>query len=172
MADSATLLHQFFFLDQNDTGSVNAAAANDPKLDTLIINSAIGDDERLITTTVGRMNEYLNPNDLNPLRITQAFLPALRAGNAQKIIFVSSYCGSFDIQIKKAVRWGGPYAVSKAAGIINAVQLNNELHADSFTVIPLHPGLVATDMGSIGGGCGVPVDGAVRKILDVIQNVN
>ncbi|KAB8231362.1 uncharacterized protein BDW43DRAFT_313173 [Aspergillus alliaceus] len=73
---------------------------------------------------------------------------------------------------QKAVRWGGPYAVSKAAGIINAVQLNNELHADSFTVIPLHPGLVATDMGNIGGCGGMPVDGAVRKILNVIQNVN
>jgi hypothetical protein len=40
-----------------------------------------------------------------------------------------------------------------------------------FTVVPLHPGWVATDMGNLGGNGGMPVEESVEAILTVVQKL-
>lgn len=159
-----------FTLDLNDPDSIKKAASNVSELDTLIINGAMGDNERLLTMPSERMGEYLNTNVLGPFNTVRAFLPALRARMTRKVIFISSYCGSFSVQTNRLCGWGGPYAVSKAAENMVALQFHHELHGDGFTIIPLHPGNVATDMGNIGGGGGTPVNEAVHKILKIIRD--
>ncbi|CAG7969942.1 unnamed protein product [Penicillium salamii] len=156
-------------LDLTNSESITKAAANIEELDTLIINGAIGDDERLTSITTTRLSDYLDTNVVGPLRVAQSFIPALFRRQTRKIIFISSYCGSFGVQVNNLCGWGGPYAVSKAAENMLALQLHHELKKDDFTVIPIHPGNVATDMGNIGGGGGTPVDEAVGRILTVIR---
>ncbi|PYI09311.1 NAD(P)-binding protein [Aspergillus sclerotiicarbonarius CBS 121057] len=162
---------QYLTLDLQNPQSILNAATKVPSIDTLIINGAIGDNERLVSTNTQRMEEYMSTNVLGPLRVVQAFLPALKARKTRKIILISSYCGSFSIQNAGLCGWGGPYAVSKAAANMLAVQLHRELRPEGFTVVPLHPGNVATDMGNIGGGGGTPVCEAVGNILRTIGGI-
>lgn len=52
-----------------------------------------------------------------------------------------------------------------------AVQLHNELHKEGFIVIPMNPGWVATDMGSIAGSGGMPVSKSVTGMLKIINEL-
>jgi NAD(P)-dependent dehydrogenase (short-subunit alcohol dehydrogenase family) len=52
-----------------------------------------------------------------------------------------------------------------------AVQLHNELSEEGFTVVPIHPGWVATDMGNISGSGGMPVAKSASGILKVIGSL-
>lgn len=158
-------------LDQSDSASITAAASRIPELDTLIVNAAIGSDEKILSTSAERLAEYVDVNAIGPLRVVQAFLPALKARRTRKILLVSSESGSMALQINAKGGFLGPYAVSKAALNMIAVQLHNELHDQGFTVVPLHPGWVATDMGNAGGSGAMPVPESARGILDVLEKL-
>jgi NAD(P)-dependent dehydrogenase (short-subunit alcohol dehydrogenase family) len=105
----------------------------------LIINAAIGDSEQLASTTSSRLSEYLNANVVGPLRVVNAFLPALRARKTRKVVLISSVSGSIDTQIKSPEgSFGGPYAVTKGAVNMLAVQYHNELHdSEGFIILPI-----------------------------------
>lgn len=158
-------------LDINCPDSVEAAATKVERLDTLIVSAAIGSDEFLLTTSEERFREYMDTSILAPFRVVKAFLPALRAGKSKKIILLSSLSGSLAKQ--KGARWGqrGPYAVTKAAVNMLAVQFDNELRDDGFTVIPIHPGWVATDMGNAFAEGAFPVDESVTGMIKVIESL-
>ncbi|TQV97958.1 hypothetical protein V2A60_006336 [Cordyceps javanica] len=159
-------------LDQSSAKSVGEAALAVAALDTLIVNAAIGDDERLLATSDARMAEYMDVNVTGVLRVVKAFLPALRARRTRQIVLVSSTSGSITRQVDAKTGFRGPYAVSTAALNMVAVQLHNELHAsDGFTVVPIHPGWVATDMGRISGDGGMPVSKSAAGILKVVNNL-
>ncbi|KAH8704151.1 hypothetical protein BGW36DRAFT_313715 [Talaromyces proteolyticus] len=158
-------------LDQRSNTSIAAAASQIPELDTLIINAAIGKDEKLLDTTDTRLAEYFDVNAIGALRIVQAFLPALKARKTRKILLISSQSGSMARQINATGGFRGPYAVSKAALNMIAVQLHNELHEEGFTVVPLHPGWVATDMGNEAGSGAMPIPKSVEGILHVLEKV-
>ncbi|KAJ9652865.1 hypothetical protein H2198_007912 [Neophaeococcomyces mojaviensis] len=103
-------------LDQGNTKSVNAAALRlTEPVDTLIINAAIGDDEKVLTTSEDRWQEYYDTNILGPFRVVKAFLPHLRKGTAKKIIVMSSTAGSLMKQINMDFGFLGPYAVTKVS---------------------------------------------------------
>jgi NAD(P)-dependent dehydrogenase (short-subunit alcohol dehydrogenase family) len=156
-------------LDQADRKSVQAAAAQVTEIDTLIINAAFGDAEKVLTTSDERLSEYFNVNVSGPLRIVQEFLPALLARQTRRIILISSESGSMTRQINAKGGFSGPYAVSKAAANMVIVQLHNELHDQGFTLQAIHPGWVATDMGRMTGSGGMPIHKSVEGIL---QRVN
>lgn len=159
-------------LDQSSAKSVSEAAGGVAALDTLIVNAAVGDDEQLLDTSEERMAEYLDVNVTGVLRIVKAFLPALRARKTRQIVLVSSTSGSITRQVNAKSGFRGPYAVSKAALNMVAVQLHNELHeSDGFTVVPIHPGWVATDMGRIAGDGGMPVAKSAAGILKVVEKL-
>jgi NAD(P)-dependent dehydrogenase (short-subunit alcohol dehydrogenase family) len=104
-------------------------------------------------------------NAVGPLRVTQALLPALRAGKA-KVVNISSTMGSIADN-----RSGGAmdYRLSKAALNMLSRNLAHELAPDGITVISLHPGWVQTDMG--GAGAPLAVDASVSALLKVIDRL-
>ncbi|KAJ3494936.1 hypothetical protein NLG97_g3754 [Lecanicillium saksenae] len=163
---------QSITMDQSSAKSINEAARSIAALDTLIINAAMGDDEQLLDTPDERMAQYMDVNVTGVLRIVKAFLPALKARKTRQIVLVSSTSGSLARQVNAKSGFKGPYAVSKAALNMIAVQLHNELHeSDGFTVVPIHPGWVATDMGRISGDGGMPASKSASGILSVIEKL-
>ncbi|PMB67510.1 putative oxidoreductase [Beauveria bassiana] len=159
-------------LDQSSAKSISEAAFGVAALDTLVVNAAVGDDERLLDTSDERMAEYMDVNVTGVLRIVKAFLPALKARKTRQIVLVSSASGSLTRQVNARAGFKGPYAVSKAALNMVAVQLHNELHeSDGFTVVPIHPGWVSTDMGRIGGDGGMPVSKSVAGIVKILDKL-
>jgi len=159
-------------LEQNSTESVASAVPLIPELDTVILNAAIGEDDHLLTLPPERLVEYLTTNVVGPHRVVQAFLPALRARTTRKIVYISSSAGSLSGQVNK--KWGlqGPYAITKAAGNMAVVQWHNELSAEGFTVVAVHPGWVDTDMGRLGGDGGMPVEKSAEALVELERKID
>lgn len=108
---------------------------------------------------------------VGPHRVVQAFLPALLARPTRKILYISSTAGSLKGQVHTG--WGlqGPYSVTKAAGNMMVVQWDNELRSKGVTVVSVHPGWVATDMGRLGGEGGMDVEDSARYLLELESRV-
>jgi NAD(P)-dependent dehydrogenase (short-subunit alcohol dehydrogenase family) len=102
-------------------------------------------------------------NALGPLRVTAAIRGSLRSGS--KLVIVTSRMGSIGDNGSGGV-YG--YRMSKAAVNMAAVNLAHELRSTGVVVGLLHPGMVATDMGS---AYGVPVDEAARMLLARIDEL-
>jgi NAD(P)-dependent dehydrogenase (short-subunit alcohol dehydrogenase family) len=71
------------------------------------------------------------------------------------------------VQIGSKAVFHGPYTVSKAALNTQAVQWHNELNGHDFTVVPLHPGWVATDMGHLAGKGAMSVQKSAEGVLKI-----
>lgn len=164
-------------IDQTSEDSVAAAASKIKEIDTVIVNAAIGAEDRLVDTSTERFREYLETNVIGVHRIVNALLPALKARKTKQIIIISSYSGSNKHQVNNHFAFQGPYSVTKAANNMQAVQWHNELHDDGFTIIPLHPGWVATDMGNSVSGMDkvdnkpISVAESASGIINVIKNL-
>jgi NAD(P)-dependent dehydrogenase (short-subunit alcohol dehydrogenase family) len=102
-------------------------------------------------------------NALGPLRVTAAIRGSLRPGS--KLVIVTSRMGSIGDNASGGV-YG--YRMSKAAVNMAAVNLAHELRSAGVAVGLLHPGMVATDMGSAHG---VPVGEAARMLLARIDEL-
>ncbi|KAL1741807.1 hypothetical protein HDZ31DRAFT_44615 [Schizophyllum fasciatum] len=160
-------------LDLTDDAFIAGAAAQVHALDILIVSGAMGEDEKLQTTSPERLLEYLNTNVVGVHRIVRAFLPALRNGSAaqKKVVFISSACGSLEIEVNQTLGFRGPYSVSKAALNMLTIQYHNELvneGKEGFIVIPLDPGWVDTVMGRLSGDGGMPPAQCAKGIADII----
>ena len=151
-------------LDVADQGSVDALAdrigAGHGRLDVLINNAAISYDTwaNAVTADLAAVHEAFETNLFGAWRVTQAFIPLLRASPHPRIVNVSSEAGSIS-----GMTGGTPaYSVSKAA--LNALTrlLAGELRSAGVLVNAVCPGWVATDMGGPGGE---PVaEGAARVV--------
>ncbi len=115
-------------------------------LDVLINNAAILGD---ISGTVfdpldfDAMLQVYNVNTLGSLRLSQAFLPLLLAGQERLLVNISSEAGA--IAACQRDRWYA-YAMSKAALNMQSVLLHNLLRDQGARVLVLHPGHVRTFM--------------------------
>ncbi|KAK7048121.1 hypothetical protein R3P38DRAFT_1851829 [Favolaschia claudopus] len=172
-------------LDLLDEESIKKAASTIPELDTLIVNGAIGARDPVTVIPTDKLFEYLNINVLGPHRVIKAFLPALRARKTRRIIGISSVGGSLATHAAPgslaAQGLAGCYSTSKAAFNMMLVQFHNELQKERFTVIALHPGFVATDMGNQAhllklaekaGLVGMPVSTSVEGMLKVVDGLD
>ncbi|KAK0187183.1 hypothetical protein F5146DRAFT_766206 [Armillaria mellea] len=141
-------------------------------LDIIIVNAAIGGLDALIDSSPPILESYLATNVIGPHRVVSAFLPALRRGRDKKIIFISSSAGSFKIAESptRMVR-SGVYSVSKAALNMLAVQYADELKEEEFIVVPVHPGWVATDMGSLAGEGGMEPSLSAKSVVDIVEGL-
>jgi NAD(P)-dependent dehydrogenase (short-subunit alcohol dehydrogenase family) len=136
-------------LDVADDESVRAAAAGVEHLDILVNNAAILYDtwQGAADADLDQVHEALETNVLGAWRVTQSFLPQLRASPAGRIVNVSSGAGAIH-----DMGGGTPaYRVSKAG--LNALTrvFAAELRGDGILVNAVCPGWVATDMGGSGG---------------------
>ncbi|KAF7724703.1 hypothetical protein EC973_000811 [Apophysomyces ossiformis] len=122
-------------------------------LDVLINNAGISGTLPNATVLDTPGQEYVNVFETNVVgtsNVTQAFLAALRKRETRKIINISSRIGSIGILHSAPDPLQGlntAYRVSKAAENMLSVSWSKILKKEGFTVVPIHPGWVQTDMG-------------------------
>ena len=176
-------------LDVADAASVAAAAARvageTPTLDALVNNAAISRERADGAAApyapsqmpMANLRETFDVNFFGAVAVTQAFLPALRAAPAGRIVNVSSGLGSFGFNTdgsdstNRALNVLG-YKTSKAALNMATVLFARELEGTPIKVNAASPssptpGPVATDLSGPGRaevlrrqGYGTPAEGA------------
>lgn len=143
-------------LDVGNDASVRAAAQafgeESDRLDILVNNAgiAIGGMPSLSEVSFDDMRAIYDVNTLGPLRVTQAFLPYLRASKAGRVVMMSSSLGSIAASLDTtsesyAVSLLG-YQASKAALNMVTVLVAKELLTENIKVNAVNPGFTATDL--------------------------
>lgn len=157
-------------LDVADSASVRALAERleGQSIDILVNNAGmIGHEaDGLANYDIDQLRLTFDVNSLGPLRVTQALLDNLRAGETRKVIQVSSIMGS--IQNNGGGYYG--YRSSKAALNMLNKSLALELAEDGFTCIAIHPGWVKTRIG--GPGAQISPSESVAGMLAVIAGLD
>lgn len=107
--------------------------------------------------------QVLDTNLFGPLRVTEAFLEHLLAGERKVLVAITSQMGSIERNS------GGAYAYRSSKAALNCAMkgLSHELAGRGVTVCLLHPGWVSTDM----GGRGAPVSpqesaAGIRQVIE------
>jgi NAD(P)-dependent dehydrogenase (short-subunit alcohol dehydrogenase family) len=144
----------------SDASVKDAAAqvqAEDGKLDVLINNAGIlgAEPSSPSTQSVDGIRMVYETNVLGPIRVTQAFLPLLKASDQANIIMVSSGLGSLAWTTDPS----HPYHAVNALGYMSsktalnsvAVAFSKELAADGIHVNAVDPGYTATDFNGHSG---------------------
>ena len=156
-------------LDVTDQESVSRLSAElgDQAIDVLINNAGVLTMVRSISAIDFEVfNHLIAVNTVGPIRVTQALLPNLRAGETRKVINISSVAGSIAGKTN-----GGPYGYSESKAALNMFtrSLAGELRADGFICMVIHPGWVQTDMG--GANAAVTVENSASGIRNVVANL-
>lgn len=110
--------------------------------------------------------EVLETNLFGPVRVAEALLPNLRAGQRRQIATISSRMGSIGSN-----KSGGSYAYRSAKAAVNAAMksISLDLAGEGFTVVVLHPGWVRTDMG--GREADLPTEASVAGLVQVLDRL-
>ena len=143
-------------LDVSSDASVKAAAMTYAKttdaLDVLVNNAGVatGGYAAPSDTSLDDMRALYEVNVFGPVRVTQAFVPFLRASGQGRIVMMSSSLGSIAEQLDMT---SGTYGVnllgynsSKSALNMITVSFAKELAAHGIKVNAANPGYVATDL--------------------------
>jgi len=163
-------------LDVTDAESVAAAARQVERLDVLVNNAGIMlDSSAPPEDDVEAFRRTYETNVFGVLRVTNAFLPALRRSSAPRIVNVSSGTGSLawsaDPEQAFAVSKGSGAAYRSSKTALNALTLfyAQSLADAGFKVNALAPGLRRTELNERAAGSdGDPAEaaaGAVRLAL-------
>jgi NAD(P)-dependent dehydrogenase (short-subunit alcohol dehydrogenase family) len=160
---------QIVQLDVTDQGSVDRLAdeLGDQPIDVLINNAGVLSMLRSIKDIdFDQFNRAMAVNAVGPIRVTQALLTNLQAGETRKIINISSIAGSITSKTS-----GGMYGYSESKAALNMFtrSLAGELGAAGFICIVIQPGWVQTDMG--GSSAPVTVQESVAGIRDVVDKL-
>lgn len=154
-------------LDVADADSVGAfvAALEGQPVDVLINNAGMapraGDLGELDYEGIRRGFEV---NAIGPLRLTEALLEHLRAGEGKRVMSLTSRMGSIEDNGS-----GGSYGyrASKAALNMCTRSLARDLHDDGIVAFVIHPGWVQTDMG--GPRAKISTEESVAGMLEVLD---
>ncbi|MCB1182359.1 SDR family oxidoreductase [bacterium] len=134
-------------LDVADDASVAAFAArlDGAAVDVLLNNAGIFPTrEGFEGSTVDESRRIYEVNTLGPMRVTQALLPNLRAGDRKLVMNMSSGLGSIANAGRGAMLG---YRMSKAALNMQTRVQAGDLAAEGFIFVAMSPGWVRTDMG-------------------------
>ena len=154
--------------DVADADQVSRAAAGfDGPLDILVNNAGVIGPKVQSTFEMDfeGFAETLNINTLAPLRVTQAFLPALRKADCAKIVMISSNMGRMVADKSDRIA----YRASKAALNRITMALADDLRAEEICCVATHPGWVRTDMG--GGAADIDAAESAAGLLSLIQGL-
>jgi NAD(P)-dependent dehydrogenase (short-subunit alcohol dehydrogenase family) len=156
-------------LDVTDQASVERLASDleGQSIDVLINNAGILPMVRSVSDIdFEEFDQVMAVNTVGPIRVTQALLPNLRAGEMKKIINTTSIIGSISRKTS-----GGFYGYSESKAALNMFtrSLAGELRSAGFICIVIHPGWVQTDMG--GANATVTVENSASGIRNVIANL-
>lgn len=151
-------------LDVSDPDSIAAVAALATDVDLVINNAGISDWTSVFGPDgVDALQGLLEVNTFGPLRVTNAFTPALAANGGGAVVNVLS-----------VLSWvtGGAasaYSASKAAAWSLTNATRGELKGQGTQVVGVHVGYLDTDMAAhVDGPKTDPVDLA-RQILDAVE---
>lgn len=141
-------------LDVTSDASVAAArnALAGRAIDVLLNNAGLygpRDRQSGLDVDFDGWREVFDVNVYAPIRVAQAFLPNVEAGQVRKIATISSRMGSIGANPGNALI----YRSSKAAVNMAMVVLGNSVRERNVSVLLFHPGWVQTDMG--GGGADI-----------------
>lgn len=136
-------------LDVTDLGRIDALAEqySEQPIDVLLNNAGISGSpspkQLLRRLDYDLFDAYMHTNALGPLKMSEAFLPHVRASRLKRIVAVSSLGGSF------AARESMPpgtmfYRASKSALNMLMVNVADATRKYGITVVLLNPGLVDT----------------------------
>lgn len=141
-------------LDVTDTASVQALAERlqGEAIDVLINNAGISGPRptSFAKTDFDQIGLIFDVNSIGPMRVTQALLSNMEAGEGKTVVQISSVMGSI------ASNQGGYYGYRASKTALNMLNssLAKELGPKGFTCVVLHPGWVKTRM----GGASAPVE--------------
>ncbi len=110
-------------------------------------------------------HEAFHVNTIAPLMLTQKLLPHLRKGADRRLAYLSSKMGSIADNTS-----GGSYVYRSTKAALNQVvrSLSEDLRADGFIALALHPGWVRTDMGGPNGL--IDTETSASGLWSVIEN--
>jgi len=148
-------------MDMADLSSVRRAGeeflAGAKSLDVLLNNAGVVNTSRKVT--VDGYEETLAVNHFAPFLLTGLLLPLLQKTPGARIVNVSSNAHAFvkgmgfeDMQATKNYKTFREYGRSKLANILFTRSLAKRLEGQDVTVNSLHPGAVATSLGSQNAG--------------------
>jgi NAD(P)-dependent dehydrogenase (short-subunit alcohol dehydrogenase family) len=135
----------------------------DTKLDILINNAGIFENETLDDLDFDRIRRQFEVNALGPLQVTSVMQGHLVQGS--KVILMTSRMGSIDDNGSGSY-YG--YRMSKAALNMAGVNLAHDFRSKGIAVAILHPGMVATEMT---GKNGIPVSESAEGLLARIDEL-
>ncbi len=138
-------------MDVRSMESIRAAAAlieeRVGSLDVLINNAGVQSETIYAgiraPQNYDEMHRLYDVNALGPLRVTEAFLPLMDAGQRKRLCFISSEAGS--IGAAQRTSWFG-YCMSKAALNMAVKILFNDLRPAGYTFRVYHPGWIRSYM--------------------------
>ncbi len=147
---------EFVPLDVTDASSVAAAAeavaARTGAVDALVNNAGGNFDflHPVLGSDLDHVQEIVDANCIGAWRVTNAFLPLVRASAAGRIVNVTSEAGSFSAAQGLAHQGDhlAGYAVAKAAQNAYTVKLAGALADGPILVNAISPGFVATQPGA------------------------
>jgi len=152
---------ELLVMDVTDGMSVQRAAvtlsASTDKLDILINNAGVLLDASAppSQTRISDMKDTFEVNLFGPVRVTQAFLPLLRAADNASVIMLGSGLGSLTLMTDEASIYSSvnmlSYSASKVALCAVTVCFAKELAAQGIKVNAVEPGNVATDLNGNSG---------------------
>lgn len=154
-------------LDVSDPISIEGlteALAGRP-IDVLINNAGVGSPTKSINDcTADELQRVFMINSVAPMLVAKAVLPSLRLGSRKLIVNISSQLASITNNTG-----GSSYAYRASKTALNQLNksLANELGAEGFTCVVVHPGWVRTDMGGANAPI-VPAD-SVKLLLKLID---
>ncbi|UVC10167.1 SDR family oxidoreductase [Rhizobium sp. TH2] len=143
-------------LDVTDDASVAKAAkslaAQTGKLDVLVNNAGIAEgftytpDEE----PIANVKQVYEVNVFGPIRVTQAFVPLLKAASGAQVVMISSELGSISALLDSGSEFHGVNALgynsSKTALNAATISFAKALEPHGIKVNAVDPGFTATDM--------------------------
>ncbi|KAK9236653.1 hypothetical protein V1525DRAFT_406451 [Lipomyces kononenkoae] len=124
------------------------------------------------------LETYFKVNAVTPAYFTSKLVPLLAKRDGKKIVFISSGIASIEVnkareEVFKSVGVIPGYSASKSGLNMLGWYFYSQLRSLGFTVVPLHPGLVITNMYS-GGEIQIPAitaEESASKVRDVVDKL-
>lgn len=134
-------------LDLSDSGSIDRATESlaGRSFDVLLNNAGVmGEGQQFGRLSETEWERVLYVNAIAPLKMAEAFLPQVMAGQKKLMVFLTSRMGSIADNTS-----GGSYIYRSSKAALNAAvkSLSIDLAPRGVTTLLLHPGWVKTDMG-------------------------
>ncbi len=168
-ASDRITVHQMDVSDPHQIEGLALELADQP-IDLLLNNAGVyGDRMGQQRSSFGEIDydawaQTFSVNSMGPLRVTEQFISHLEKGEQKKNVILTSKMGSITDNTS-----GGSYLYRSSKSAVNMVAkcLSIDLKSRGVTVIVMHPGWVATDM----GGSGAPMSisesvSGMRRVID------